>query len=242
MHSSQAMAGSYRPLFLQPSTDLLPLPGFLQDRQDSAETRMSEVVVALVLQQQVNGLVLPCDKTGRLCVAWTTMRRHYGTGSMCTILMHSYKKSMPTTKERGFTALHFLEDLIYCGLPMFLHNILCSMVKNYSTVGFVIGFSTFLLGCIDYSSLRRHSHSQLSDVIVPHCVSRYVVFSLQSPKLNASYRFSGFTLLFFLLFTAFYIWQIISYVLGIQRLVDMYKFYTYLLKIPDVSLDRNQRN
>lgn len=38
-----------------------------------------------------------------------------------------------------------------------------------------------------------------------------------------------------MLFTAFYIWQIISYVLEIKRLVDMYNFYTYLLKIPDVS-------
>jgi len=47
-------------------------------------------------------------------------------------------------------------------------------------------------------------------------------------------RFSGFTLLFFLLFTAFYIWQIVSYALGVRRLVDMYNFYTHLLKIPDV--------
>ncbi|KAH9483933.1 Autophagy-related protein 9 [Psilocybe cubensis] len=101
-----------------------------------------------------------------------------------------------------------------------IYSIALSRGLNLLTVGFVIGFSTFLLGCIDYSSLRRHSHSQLSDVIVPHCVS----------------RFSGFTLLFFLLFIAFYIWQIISFVLGIQRLVDMYKFYTYLLKIPDADI------
>lgn len=49
-------------------------------------------------------------------------------------------------------------------------------------------------------------------------------------------RFSGFTLLFFIAFTAFYVWQIVSYVLSIMRLVDMYNFYTHLLKIPDVSL------
>jgi len=48
-------------------------------------------------------------------------------------------------------------------------------------------------------------------------------------------RFSGFTLLFFLLFTAFYIWQIVTYILGVLRLVDMYNFYTHLLRIPDVS-------
>lgn len=64
--------------------------------------------------------------------------------------------------------------------------------------------------------------------------------SLFSPKfiekLTCIIRFSGFTLLFFLLFTAFYVWQIISFVMGISRLVDMYNFYTYLLKIPDVSV------
>lgn len=49
-------------------------------------------------------------------------------------------------------------------------------------------------------------------------------------------RFHGLTLLFFILFLAFYIWQIISFILDIHRLTDMYKFYTYLLKIPDVCL------
>ncbi|KDR81708.1 hypothetical protein GALMADRAFT_239851 [Galerina marginata CBS 339.88] len=101
-----------------------------------------------------------------------------------------------------------------------IYSIALARGLNLLTVGFVIGFSTFLLGCIDYSSLRRHSHSQLSDVIVPHCVS----------------RFSGFTFLFFLLFTAFYVWQIISFVMGVQRLVHMYNFYTYLLKIPDADI------
>lgn len=38
-----------------------------------------------------------------------------------------------------------------------------------------------------------------------------------------------------MLFTAFFAWQIITYALGILRLVDMYRFYTYLLHIPDVS-------
>ncbi|KAK0497041.1 APG9-domain-containing protein [Armillaria luteobubalina] len=48
--------------------------------------------------------------------------------------------------------------------------------------------------------------------------------------------FSGFTLLFFILFTAFYLWQIASFILGTMRLVDMYNFYTHLLKIPDVDI------
>lgn len=101
----------------------------------------------------------------------------------------------------------------------------------------MIGFSTFLLGCIDYASLRRHNHTRLSEIIVDRCVSRCVSFLLLEAisNLKISVRFSGFTLLFFLLFTAFYIWQIIAYAMGIMRLVDMYNFYTHLLKIPDVS-------
>ena len=39
-----------------------------------------------------------------------------------------------------------------------------------------------------------------------------------------------------MLFTAFFVWQIVTYALGILRLVDMYRFYTYLLHIPDVSV------
>jgi hypothetical protein len=49
-----------------------------------------------------------------------------------------------------------------------------------------------------------------------------------------SFSFSGFTLIFWILFVAFYVWQIASFVLSIFRLVDMYNFFTHLLKIPDV--------
>lgn len=41
---------------------------------------------------------------------------------------------------------------------------------RYSTIGFVIAFATFLLGCVDYSRLKE-SH-KLSEVVVPRCVSR----------------------------------------------------------------------
>jgi|ERR1700722_593458 len=41
------------------------------------------------------------------------------------------------------------------------------------TVGFVIGFSTFLLGCVDYSRIRPEGITRLSDVVVPRCVAKY---------------------------------------------------------------------
>ncbi|KAH7918533.1 putative transmembrane protein [Leucogyrophana mollusca] len=91
---------------------------------------------------------------------------------------------------------------------------------NLLTVGFVIGFSTFLLGCVDYGRIRPDKITRLSDVVVDRCVS----------------KFSGFTLLFFLLFTTFYVWQIISFIFEVTRLVDMYHFYTHLLRIPDADI------
>ncbi|KAF8844838.1 putative transmembrane protein [Paxillus ammoniavirescens] len=101
-----------------------------------------------------------------------------------------------------------------------IYSIALTRGLNLLTVGFVIGFSTFLLGCIDYSRITHDKVLHLSEAIVDRCVA----------------KFSGFTLLFFLLFTAFYVWQIISFVFEVMRLVDMYNFYTYLLRIPDADI------
>ena len=37
-----------------------------------------------------------------------------------------------------------------------------------------------------------------------------------------------------MLFSAFFMWQLVSYVLSMILLMDMYRFYTHLLHIPDV--------
>ncbi|KAF8077762.1 putative transmembrane protein [Lyophyllum atratum] len=114
----------------------------------------------------------------------------------------------------------FLQEVYYYYEGKGIYSIALSRGLNLLTVGFVIGFSTFLLGCIDYSQIRHGKPTQLSHVVIDRCVT----------------RFSGFTLLFFILFTAFYVWQIAAFVLGVLRLVDMYKFYTHLLKIPDADI------
>ena len=44
-----------------------------------------------------------------------------------------------------------------------------------STVGFVIGFSTFLLRCVDYSRVHSDHVTRLSDIVVERCVSRCVL-------------------------------------------------------------------
>ncbi|GAA5905963.1 hypothetical protein JCM5296_001302 [Sporobolomyces johnsonii] len=88
-------------------------------------------------------------------------------------------------------------------------------ILNLLTVGWVIGFSTFLMGCIDYPRLWHSNH--LSDVVVPKCVS----------------RLSGFTLLLFISFAAFYAWRIVRFSLGVRRLWEMHEFYTELLEVPE---------
>ncbi|KAJ7219579.1 putative transmembrane protein [Mycena pura] len=114
----------------------------------------------------------------------------------------------------------FLQEVYYYYEGKGIYSIALSRGLNLLTVGFVIGFSTFLLGCVDYSRMRHESSMKLSDVVVNRCVS----------------KFSGFTLLFFILFIAFYAWQIVAFVLSVFRLVDMYNFYTHLLKIPDADI------
>ncbi|KAG9318602.1 autophagy protein Apg9-domain-containing protein [Chiua virens] len=101
-----------------------------------------------------------------------------------------------------------------------IYSIAMARGLNLLTVGFVIAFSTFLLGCVDYNRITRDKVIRLSDAVVDRCVT----------------KFSGVTLLFFLLFTAFYVWQVVSFAMDVLRLVDMYRFYTHLLHIPDADI------
>ncbi|XP_006458033.1 hypothetical protein AGABI2DRAFT_183133 [Agaricus bisporus var. bisporus H97] len=114
----------------------------------------------------------------------------------------------------------FLQEVYYYYEGKGIYSIALARGLNLLTMGFVIGFSTFLMGCVDYSRLRDGKHTHLSEVIVDRCVS----------------KFHGLTFLFFLLFLAFYIWQLLSFVLDIHRLIDMYHFYTHLLRIPDADI------
>ncbi|GAA6017488.1 hypothetical protein JCM10207_008244 [Rhodosporidiobolus poonsookiae] len=86
---------------------------------------------------------------------------------------------------------------------------------NLLTVGWVIGFSTFLLGCIDYPKIW-HSH-HLGEVVIPRCAS----------------RLSGFTLLLVLTFACFYAWRVVRFSLGVRRLWEMHEFFSELLEVPE---------
>lgn len=89
---------------------------------------------------------------------------------------------------------------------------------NLLTIAFVISFSTFLFGCIDYSAIKHDG--QLGDVIVGHCVA----------------GFSPITTVFVLLLVAAFGWQVVQFVLGLSRLRAMHRFYEHLLGIPDADV------
>ncbi|GAA6024204.1 hypothetical protein JCM11491_001284 [Sporobolomyces phaffii] len=88
-------------------------------------------------------------------------------------------------------------------------------ILNLLTVGWVIGFSTFLIGCVDYPKLWHAD--KLSDAVVSRCVS----------------RLSGFTFLFFVLFVGFYAWRVAEFGLELKKLWEMHEFYTELLEVPE---------
>ena len=48
-------------------------------------------------------------------------------------------------------------------------------------------------------------------------------------------------MLFIIAVSIFYIFQLFSFALSLPRLLEIYRFYTYLLGIPDVSLNHSTK-
>lgn len=96
--------------------------------------------------------------------------------------------------------------------------IVLTKLVGLATFAFVVSFSTFLGGCLDYTQIQHDS--QLGDVIVPHCFARFTWSS---------------KLLYFFVFLIF-IWQCAATAVQIPQLWAMRRFYTYVLGIPDVCL------
>ncbi|KAE8227842.1 hypothetical protein CF326_g7247 [Tilletia indica] len=93
-----------------------------------------------------------------------------------------------------------------------------SRTLNLLTIAFVICFSTFLLGCVDYSAIKHDG--LLSDVIVPQCVN----------------HLSSFAVLLLFALGGGFSWLVIRFGVGISRLVAMHGFYHHLLGIPDADV------
>ncbi|KAI8048954.1 autophagy protein Apg9-domain-containing protein [Gilbertella persicaria] len=99
-----------------------------------------------------------------------------------------------------------------------IYCILLARLLNVLTLAFIIGFSTFLVGCVNYSEIT--SHHKLADVIEPHCLS----------------RLSATKFLFLLIFIVWWGYQAIRFITDLPRLQEMHNFYTHLLLIPDQDM------
>ncbi|CAG8557548.1 8765_t:CDS:10 [Paraglomus occultum] len=101
------------------------------------------------------------------------------------------------------------------------HGIYCiflGRLLNILKFAFVVCFSTFLVGCIDYPKLDPNN--RLSDVVIPQCIS----------------QLSGSTKWFLFMCACFSVWQAIRLALEVRELTEMYNFYTHLLEIPDADI------
>lgn len=86
------------------------------------------------------------------------------------------------------------------------------------TLAFVVGFSTFLLNCIDYRAIP-HSKS-MPEIMIPKCAS----------------RMSGWSNLLVWLFSLFWIGKAFQYSLDVVRLTHMHDFYYHLLGVSDTDI------
>ncbi|CAG8401796.1 unnamed protein product [Penicillium salamii] len=113
---------------------------------------------------------------------------------------------------------NFLKDVYVYFLGNGIWSILLTRVLNLLTFAFVVGFSTFLTNCIDYSKVRRSK--TLDDILVPKCTA----------------NMSGSSTFLLWLASFFWIVKLFQYVLDIRRLKHLHDFYLYLLHVSDAEV------
>ncbi|WFD31418.1 autophagy protein atg9 [Malassezia sp. CBS 17886] len=96
--------------------------------------------------------------------------------------------------------------------------ILVGRALSLLTSVFVIGFGTFLSGCIDYSAIRYNG--QLSEAVAPHCLSRLSAFSVAALSILCGVCF----------------WQAVLFGMSLRRLAVLRDMYTHLLGVPESDL------
>lgn len=113
---------------------------------------------------------------------------------------------------------NFLGDVYDYFLGNGIWSILLSRFLNLLTLAFVVGFSTFLTSCINFSKVRT-SHT-MSEILIPKCTN----------------NMSSTANLLIWLFAFFWVGKLFQYFLDIRRLHLMHNFYRYLLEIPDTDI------
>lgn len=96
--------------------------------------------------------------------------------------------------------------------------ILLTSVLNLATLFFVVSFTTFVGGCIDYKKIKPHS--SLHEALVESCFT----------------GLPGFAKIVLFVYLFILIWQAIRLIYEVRDLLEMYHFYTKVLGIPDEDM------
>jgi len=136
----------------------------------------------------------------------------------------------------------------------YIYSVSCVPISDYQhfpsvpdltprTTFFVIGFSTFLLSCIDYPKLwstpSGDAVGRLDDVLIEKCLIRYVPCHLKPLTPSGSELTTSGSIphmLFIFTILAVYAFQLFTFLMSIPRLLELHRFYEHLLGIPDVRL------
>ncbi|KAK9457674.1 autophagy protein Apg9-domain-containing protein [Dipodascopsis uninucleata] len=113
---------------------------------------------------------------------------------------------------------NFLQEVYEYYMGNGIYSIIISRAINLATLAFVVGFSTYLTACIDYSLIRKST--KLSEIQVPQCISKQGFFAT------------------FCLWILMLVWflRLFHYIVDTRRLRDLQNFYKYLLDINDSEM------
>jgi len=109
----------------------------------------------------------------------------------------------------------FLREVYDYYLGKGMWPIMLSKVIGLLTLLFVVGFSTFLTSCVDYSSIP--TSKTLSQILIPQC----------------TLKMSAFSNFLIWLFSLTWIMRFVYGLLDIRRLWQLHDFYLHLLGVPD---------
>lgn len=110
---------------------------------------------------------------------------------------------------------NFLEDVYAYSQGNGIWSISLQRAIGLLNFAFIVGFSTFLTNCVDYSNVR--GSRTLDDILIKRCTT----------------KMSTTSTLFLWILTCFWIERAFRYLLDIRRLKHMHDFYYYLLGISD---------
>ncbi|KAF8469107.1 autophagy protein Apg9-domain-containing protein [Kalaharituber pfeilii] len=113
---------------------------------------------------------------------------------------------------------NFLHDVYQYYIGNGIYSILLTRLLNLLTSAFVVGFTTFLGSCIDYSHAKHKT--RLSEIIIPQCTT----------------KLSGTVSFLLWMFTLYWMWTLINHILDLRRLWELHEFYYYLLDIPESDM------